>query len=48
MTRNEQHTPQIGDAAPGVTIRDTDGHPLELAALWRDQPVALVFIRHFG
>jgi hypothetical protein len=32
----------------GIELQDWRGEPQELGALWRDSPVVLVFIRHFG
>ena len=31
-----------------LTVLDTQGQPIPVASLWRDQPVVLVFVRHFG
>ena len=31
-----------------LTVSDEQGQPVELGSLWRDKPVALVFLRHFG
>jgi len=39
---------RAGDAAPTATVVDVDGRPVELATLWSDGPVLLVFLRHFG
>jgi len=32
----------------GVTVQDEHGVFVELGSLWRERPVVLVFIRHFG
>jgi hypothetical protein len=32
----------------GIELQDWQGRPVRLASLWREQPVVLVFIRHFG
>ena len=32
----------------GIELPDENGRPVPFASLWRDQPVVLVFIRHFG
>lgn len=29
-------------------VLSPDGHPVQLASLWRDQPAVLGFVRHFG
>ncbi len=44
----EQVLFDVGDAAPDVTIRDEDGNQVQLATFWQQQPVALVFVRHYG
>ena len=31
-----------------VDVLDVEGRPVNLGALWKDKPVVLVFIRHFG
>lgn len=31
-----------------LTALDPDGQPVELGSLWRDRPVVLAFVRHFG
>ncbi len=40
--------PNIGDPAPNVAVFDTEGKTVYLADYWRDQPVVLAFLRHFG
>src|SRR5690349_15511636 len=37
-----------GDRAPLVTLDDDTGRPRELADLWRDRALVLLFVRHFG
>jgi hypothetical protein len=32
----------------GIELEDWQGSPAPLGHYWRDQPVVLVFIRHFG
>ncbi|WP_152541364.1 redoxin domain-containing protein [Kallotenue papyrolyticum] len=44
----EETLPDVGRPAPDATLRDTADQPIQLSALWREQPVVLVFIRHFG
>jgi hypothetical protein len=36
-----------GDTFPEVTVHSTDG-PVELHERWRDGPLVLAFMRHFG
>jgi hypothetical protein len=31
-----------------IRLRDSDGDELRLGDLWRERPVALVFLRHYG
>lgn len=41
--------PSRGEPAPDLTLaRATDGAPVRLSDLWRDKPLMLVFVRHFG
>jgi hypothetical protein len=39
---------RIPKEAERARIRDLEGGELELQDLWRDGPVVLVFLRHFG
>jgi hypothetical protein len=32
----------------GIEVLDPEGRPSALGQMWRDRPVVLVFIRHFG
>ncbi|MDJ0851665.1 MAG: hypothetical protein QNK04_25090 [Myxococcota bacterium] len=31
-----------------IELSDWQGTPVRLGSLWADQPIVLVFIRHFG
>ena len=31
-----------------IDVLDVQGHKVTLGGLWKDNPVVLVFIRHFG
>lgn len=31
-----------------LTVLDENGNSVELGTLWRDRPVVLAFVRHFG
>lgn len=31
-----------------ITLREADGSEVVLSELWRDQPVVLVWLRHYG
>lgn len=37
-----------GDRAPDACLWDEEGDEVQLATFWRERPVALVFVRHFG
>jgi hypothetical protein len=37
-----------GDPAPDVPVVDAAGEHFQLAALWRDRPLVLGFLRHYG
>ena len=39
---------QLGDSAPDVQFIDAEGRSGSLSDFWRDGPVVLVFLRHFG
>jgi hypothetical protein len=39
---------RIPAAAGAVSLEDLEGRRLRLDSLWRDAPVVLVFLRHFG
>lgn len=47
-TRWEAVPPQVGDAAPNVSLADSSGTERQLSEWWSDGPVHLVFLRHFG
>jgi cytochrome oxidase Cu insertion factor (SCO1/SenC/PrrC family) len=32
----------------GIELDDWSGEPVRLETLWKERPVVLVFIRHFG
>lgn len=36
------------DAIADLTLPDADGTPVRLGDTWRDRPVVLVWLRHFG
>ena len=36
-----------GDRFPELTVQSTDG-PVELGRRWRDGPLVVAFMRHFG
>jgi hypothetical protein len=38
----------IADALADIVLPDQDGNEVRLGDLWRDRPVALVWLRHYG
>ncbi|HEY1523086.1 MAG TPA: hypothetical protein VGF70_08755 [Solirubrobacteraceae bacterium] len=36
------------DALADIVLPDQDGNEVRLGDLWRDGPVALVWLRHYG
>ena len=40
--------PARADALAGITLPDQDGQEVRLEQLWRNGPVALVWLRHYG
>jgi hypothetical protein len=47
-TRQETHPPTRADALANISLLDEDGNEVRLGDLWRDGPVALVWLRHYG
>jgi len=47
-TRRRTHAPKDAHALADVTLPDQDGAPVRLGDLWRERPVALVWLRHYG
>ncbi|PZR98763.1 MAG: hypothetical protein DLM69_08255 [Candidatus Chloroheliales bacterium] len=40
---------KVGQPAPDATVQDIAGREVRLSSLWQgEQPLVLVFIRHFG
>ena len=38
----------VTDRLADVRVLDTDGQEVRLGTLWQEQPVVLVFVRHYG
>jgi hypothetical protein len=36
------------DAIAYLVLPDQDGEPVRIGDLWRERPVALVWLRHYG
>ena len=39
---------QVGQPMPELILRDADERAVRASDLWREQPIVLVFLRHFG
>jgi hypothetical protein len=39
---------RVPEAAARALVRDLEGGEHELRSLWREHPVVLAFLRHFG
>ena len=39
---------RIATRLAGIELSNGQGERVELGTLWKEQPVVLVFIRHFG
>jgi hypothetical protein len=39
---------QLASDLGAATVLDLDGRAVPLDSLWRDRPVVLAFVRHFG
>lgn len=50
ISRNRGHAapPARADAFADIELLDADSKPVRLGDLWRDGPVALVWLRHYG
>jgi peroxiredoxin len=47
MNSSPEHLSE-GDAAPDQTLVDDQGTTMHLSDLWRQRPLVLLFVRHFG
>ncbi len=47
-TRHGSVPVQAGDAAPDLTLPDTEGKPRALSEFWANGPALIVFFRHYG
>jgi hypothetical protein len=46
--RRQTHPPHRADELAEIVLPDQDGEPVRLGDLWRDGPVVLVWLRHYG
>jgi hypothetical protein len=47
-SRQQAHPPGRADALADIVLPDQEGNEVRLGDLWRDAPVALVWLRHYG
>jgi hypothetical protein len=47
-TRQEASAPERADELAGIVLPDHDGRDVTLGELWRERPVAFVWLRHYG
>jgi hypothetical protein len=48
VARRSHSPPEQADALAGVVLPDHEGREVRLGDLWRDRPVVLVWLRHYG
>ena len=46
--RQRKSPPQRADDLADITLPDQDGNEVRLGDLWSEEPVALVWVRHYG
>jgi hypothetical protein len=46
--RQQPRPPTQADALADIVLKDQDGNDVRLGDLWRERPVALVWLRHYG
>jgi hypothetical protein len=46
--RQETHPPARADELADIVLPDHEGDEVRLGDLWREGPVALVWLRHYG
>jgi hypothetical protein len=46
--RESTRAPACADDLAELTLKDEDGRDVRLGDTWRDGPVALVWLRHYG
>ena len=46
--RWEKTPAQVGDTAPDVELVDSDGKPRRISDFWKEGPLHLFFLRHYG
>lgn len=47
-TENHGDLLEVGQTAPDLTLADDQGQSVRLSDLWRQRPLVLLFVRHFG
>ncbi len=46
--RQDTSPPARADALANIVLPDHDGNEVRLGELWKDGPLALVWLRHYG
>jgi hypothetical protein len=46
--KQRTHPPERADELADMVLPDHDGNEVRLGDLWRDRPVALIWLRHYG
>jgi hypothetical protein len=46
--KQDTHAPARADDLAELVLKDLDGRDVRLGDTWRDGPVALVWLRHYG
>jgi hypothetical protein len=47
-TKQRTNPPASAGALAQIVLPDHDGHDIQLGELWREDPAALVWLRHYG
>ena len=48
MAPRKRRAPGDTSAIENMRLLDVDGQPVRLGTLWKDEPVLLVWLRHYG
>ena len=48
MATRKKPAPANAAAIADIELLDTDGERVRLGSLWEDEPVLLVWLRHYG
>ena len=48
MAPRKQRAPANAKAIENIRLLDADGESVRLGTLWQDQPLVMVWLRHYG